>query len=184
MNAFIAALAFLVALAPFRQAQRLRDLGRSHVLGAVAALLVVISIVAAVSGPLLSAMDVSGPTARIGAGLVVAITSLVRLLRPVLRAEESTLDIDPGWTSALIPAAFPVLLQPVVALVALSAGADRGWLQTVVLAAPAALVWAIATMMSGSKKPAPSSWHLRVRSVASVGLFVGATLMVDGVFAL
>ncbi len=69
---------------------------------------------------LLDALDVSPESFRLAAGLVLALEGLRALVVP-RPAEEPELA---GLGAALVPVAFPILLQPGVVVLALAAGGD------------------------------------------------------------
>lgn len=101
-------------------------------------------LVAAVSGPVLGALDISDANIRIAAGLVVAIRALVDVVLPP-KPEPPGLRVGSG---ALAPLAFPILVRPEMAVLMLSVGHDIGvWraglvaLTGVALAAGAMVVW-------------------------------------------
>lgn len=176
MTVLIGTLAFIVAVGPIRQGHRLHALTTAQTGIAAAVTLATIGGLGGLSGPLFDFGDVSVPTARIAAGIVVVATSLLRLLRPILPGEDRPLLLDPGPATGVAPAAFPVLLQPVVAVVALSAGADRGWLAAVVMASPSLAIFLVAR-----EGHLDNGLATLVRGVAVLGLVIGVVLMVDGV---
>jgi len=126
------AAALVLALNPARAAFGLprggrwpRDvLGVAVLGGAVGALLVCAA--AVVGSPLLDALDVSEPSFRVAAGIVAALAGGADLFRRPPAPEPALA----GWRAALSPVAIPVVARPVVLLLALSAGADRGLLPT------------------------------------------------------
>jgi small neutral amino acid transporter SnatA (MarC family) len=122
MNVGLAVATLVLATNPPRRRAALSvDETTTVALGATLAAVALV-VVAAVSGPLLDALDVSAPNARIAAGLVLAVVSLHDL---VWKPPPSGAAL-PGRAAALVPVCFPVLLRPEVALVALSLGADHG----------------------------------------------------------
>ncbi|MFN3215401.1 MAG: hypothetical protein ACE367_02780 [Acidimicrobiales bacterium] len=177
MTVLMAFLATMLAVNPPRRALELDPRPRpdAAALGAAAVLAVVV-VVAWVSDPLLSALDVSDPNWRIAAGLVLAARGLVDLVLAPKPFPE-------GWSGrgeALIPVAFPVLLRPEVAAIGLAAGTDQG----VVVAGAAAAV-ALAAAVAATTwwtKQAPARAVAGVISAAAAA--VGITLMVQGVLDL
>ncbi|MCX7622126.1 MAG: hypothetical protein N2037_15005, partial [Acidimicrobiales bacterium] len=67
-------------------------------------------------------LDVSGPAARIAAGIVVGVAALADLFRRPPSPEPA----QPGWGAALVPVAVPLVARPALLVLAVSAGADRG----------------------------------------------------------
>lgn len=180
MNLLLAIVGFAAALGPIRQAHRLADLSRPRALLAAAATGGLLVLLAALSGPLLESGDVSPPTARIGAGLALAATSLLRLLRPVVADDEGVVGSLDHPVAAMVPATFPVLFQPVVAMMAVAVGAERGASATILAALPTLVVW-LALVTKGSQSP----WGANgTRLLALLGLPAAVAMMVGGVFAL
>jgi small neutral amino acid transporter SnatA (MarC family) len=177
MTVWMAFLAMMLAVNPPRRALELDPRPRPDIaaLGAAVVLAVVV-VVAWMSDPLLSALDVSDATWRIAAGLVLAARGLVDLvLAPRLFPE--------GWSGsseALIPVAFPVLMRPEVVAIGLAVGTDRG--VVVAGAAAAVALAAAAAAMTWWTQQAPARAVAAVISAASAA--VGITLMVQGVLDL
>lgn len=155
--------------------------GRGRVVAAaVAALLGFAAVVAlaAVSGPVLDALDVSPSTFRIAAGAVAAIGGAVRLVVPLPRPEPAG-DV---WRAGLVPVAFPTLLTPDLGLLALSLGADEGVLPVALAAAVA-----LALLVAAAVVPPPQSGRAgaattgMARVIAAVLVVAGVALAVDGV---
>jgi small neutral amino acid transporter SnatA (MarC family) len=123
MNMFLAAAALLFAVNPARRSLELAPRPARRV-AAVAAAGVVVAIIAlaVVSGPLLDLLDVSPPTFRVAAGLVLGFRGLLDLVRAPTPEPEGL----SGWGEALFPVGLPVLFRPEVAVLALAAGADLG----------------------------------------------------------
>ncbi len=180
MTLWLAAAGFIVALGPMRQADRLRGLQPPQIVLAAVATAVVLGLFGLTAGQLLDWADVSGPTARIGAGLAVAATSLVRLIRPSLPFDDPPIALGDGPFVGLFPAAFPVLLQPVVGIVAVAVAAERGAGVALASAVPALGLWMLA-MSAGDTIRSFASVTTRV--VATVGLPIGVAMVVGGIFA-
>jgi small neutral amino acid transporter SnatA (MarC family) len=112
-------LAFGAAVNPCRTRLALPGSRAALVLGSLVALAAGAAL--AVAGDvLLEALDVSPESFRLAAGLVLTLEGLRALVLP-RPAEEPEL---PGLGAALVPVAFPLLLQPGVVVLALAAGAD------------------------------------------------------------
>lgn len=166
--------------------------------GSVAGLVAVL-LAGAGGGPLLRALDVSAPTLRIGAGLVLLVTALADLVRPgpAGRGEPDATapreDAPPSrWgapvAAAIVPVAVPTMLRPAALVTALSAGADGGLGLVALGAAVGGLVvvaLAEATSLRGGS-PSPvderplASWAVRV--AAALLAVVAVALTADGVY--
>jgi small neutral amino acid transporter SnatA (MarC family) len=192
--------ALVLALDPIRAGAAARRSGgrgrpapRLAVTASAASLAVVVVVLAgAAGGPLLDALDVSAPTLRIGAGLVLLITALVDLVRPAgPRDHDDTPDpgSGAGLSAAVVPVALPTMLRPAALVTALSAGADGG-LGLVALGSVTAgfLVVALAWVTS-SDADAPSAtgaerllsrWAVRLG--AALLVVVAVALTADGVY--
>jgi multiple antibiotic resistance protein len=112
-------LAFAAAANPCRASLALPQRRSAVALGALLAAAVCAAV--AVSGSVvLDALDVSPESFRLAAGLVLGLEGARALLsrRPPREPEL------PGLGAALVPVAFPLLLQPGVVMLALAAGAD------------------------------------------------------------
>lgn len=173
---WIVAVATLVAATDLPQrARQLRE--HTGVQRAVVGVgLVVIGVVlAAISSPLLDALDVSSPTMEVAAGMVVILWSLVAFVR---WTDDPAPTSRPGWIGGLVPGLFPVVFTPPVGIVSLAVAARNGFpapiiglaIAGAVLAAPAAVAAAI------GRRPA------RIVS-ATAGVVLGIVLMTDGVLA-
>jgi small neutral amino acid transporter SnatA (MarC family) len=157
MPAFWLWLLVLVAVVnPFRTALAVPRLGRSRrEVGEIALLGGLVAgvgavVVAALSGPLLDALDVSGPSIRLAAGIVAGVTGLVALLRRPPAAEPAL----PGRAAALVPVAVPFVATPGLLFAAMSAHSDHGYpVLLLALAIAIALLTALSTWLPS---PAPA----------------------------
>ena len=174
MTTTMAALALLVASNPARRRLELDPRPGWPVAGvaAVGVWLVIVAL-AALSGPVLDWLDVSEPTFRIGAGLVLTLRGLLDLvLRP--RPEPPG---PGGWLDALWPVGFPVLLRPEVAVLAVAVGADIGVGSTALVAIVALALSVVAIVVPWSRALARG-----LGAVTSAGaVVVGVALTVGGV---
>lgn len=198
--------ALVLALDPLRAGSAARGLGarrqgpRWRALAGAAVSLAVVVLAGAAGGPLLKALDVSAPTLRIGAGLVLLVTALADLVRPATGRwggpdEPAPLDEGPrpgrgsALLAAVVPVAVPTMLRPAALVAALSAGADGG-LALVALAAvvAGAVVVAVddrtapgpARSSSLRDEPAVSRWGIRVSAALLVVVAVAVTA--DGIY--
>jgi small neutral amino acid transporter SnatA (MarC family) len=161
-------IAFLGAANPCRARLALPARREVVVLGAVAALGVAATL-AAVASAALDALDVSPESFRLAAGLVLAVEG-ARVLawpRPVGEPEL------PGLGAALVPVAFPILLQPGVVTLALAAGADN--LEAGGIGALALVLLVAAVLPGGALLPAGA------RLLGALEIVAGATLAVDAI---
>lgn len=180
MTTLLAVTGFIVALGPLRQADRLRDLKPPQAALAAVVTALLLALLALLATPLLDWADVSGPTARIGAGLAVVATAVVRLIRPALPVGDPPVAVGDGLAASLVPAAFPVLLQPVVGILAVAVAAERGAGIALAAAVPALVLW-IAALSAGESVRSVSTVVTRI--VATIGLPVGVAMAVGGIFA-
>ena len=173
MNLGLAVIALVVALDLAQRAQLLARWPQRSVAVAAAITATAVAGISLAATPLLDALDVSAPTMQAGAGMVLVLWSAWMLLR---------WDTEPAPThrpgvvqqrDAVVPGAFPILLTPVLGVVALAVAARRGVLVTI---APVvlALVLLVAAGRFLARRP------LRQLG-AVVGIVVGIALLADGV---
>jgi small neutral amino acid transporter SnatA (MarC family) len=112
-------LAFAAAVNPCRTSLALLRSPAVLALGSLVALAAGAALAAAGS-VLLETLDVSPESFQLAAGLVLVLEGVRALVLP-RPADEPEL---PGLGAALVPVAFPLLLQPGVVVLALAAGAD------------------------------------------------------------
>jgi small neutral amino acid transporter SnatA (MarC family) len=178
VNVGVLVVAMIAAANPAARAVRLRSLERRRSLLAAVATLVVVVVLAALADPVLDGGDISAPTFRVAAGLVVTAAGLLDLVRRVVPLEPSAGgDLGRGDWAALVPAAFPVLLEPQVGVLAISAGADSG----PALAGLAAGI-ALASFLSAGRLASPLLVPLS-RLLAAVGVAAGVALVADGILS-
>jgi small neutral amino acid transporter SnatA (MarC family) len=152
------------------------SLGLAALGGALGGLLVCAA--AALGPPLLDWLDVSDPSFRIAAGGVAAVGGITDLFRRAPPPEPAL----PGRLAALVPVAIPLVARPVLVVLALAAGADRG-----VLIAAGSMAIAVA-LLSGLTRwwsmEGPRGRVLRwAARLLAAGLIAGGVLLaVDGVF--
>ena len=158
------AVLFAAAANPARHAGRLAAAGSGRRDAIVAAGVAIAAVVAAagLADPLLDALDVTLPSARIAAGVVAGVAGV----RDLLGSE------PPAWE--------PVLVRPEVVLPAVVAGADEGAVLTALVAAVAigaTAVLATRTMGRTGRMVA----HVSARMLGAALIVVGVDLVVDGV---
>jgi small neutral amino acid transporter SnatA (MarC family) len=148
-------------------------------LGSAGALAVLVPL-AALAGALARAVHVSAPTARMGAGAALAVVGAAEALLPLPRPEPGLA----GWSAALVPMAFPVLLTPAVGLVALTGSLDRGApVAIAALTGALATVPLVAAVLRPGTSPLADRTSAALARVLAVGLVaVGIALVLDGVF--
>lgn len=175
LSPWLAAIAVVVAVNPMRMigsfpAPKVVRLG-------VALVAVAYLIMGVIAAPLLEAINVSPPTLRVGAGLVLIVGAVRDLLLPPPASEPAL----PGVRAALVPVALPMLLRPHVAILAVSVGASDGLAPLVlgVLATSAVTLWAARPF--GPVAERIGRWLAVAAAVVAIG--VGVVLAVDGVFS-
>jgi small neutral amino acid transporter SnatA (MarC family) len=112
-------LAFVAAANPCRASLVLPPQPPALAVGALVALGTCAAL-AASGGVVLDALDVSPESFRLATALVLGLEGVRALLLPRPPTEPEL----PGLGAALVPIAFPLLLQPGVVMLALAAGAD------------------------------------------------------------
>jgi small neutral amino acid transporter SnatA (MarC family) len=173
MNLALAVVALAVALDLAQRAQLLAQWPQRAVAVAAAITAAAVAGISLVATPLLDALDVSAPTMQAGAGMVLVLWSAWMLVRwdtePVPTRRPGV--VQPS--DAVVPGVFPILLTPVLGVVALAVAARRGVLVTV---APVALglVLLVTARRFLARRP------LRQLG-AVVGIVVGIALLADGV---
>ena len=75
---------------------------------AIGVRLALVGVSAVVSGPLLDLVDVTGPSARIAAGIALLVVCAKDVFAPPPTAEPALA----GWRAGLVPLAFPVVFSP------------------------------------------------------------------------
>lgn len=181
MNGWLLGLAYLTAVNPLRtrlglpegEAQRV-----DPVVAGLGALLAwgVVAVIAWISGPVLEVLEITPETFRIAAGLVVLVAGVGELLRPRPGLE----PVLAGWRAAVWPVAFPRLLSPEVAALALTTGSAEGVVPTVIAAGVAlGAVAALAPLERADVSDRVLEWTGRVVAVLLVA--VGVFLMIDGI---
>ncbi|MET0459381.1 MAG: MarC family protein [Ilumatobacteraceae bacterium] len=146
--------------------------------GIIGALIVLLA--AALSGPLLDALDVSVGAARLAVGIVGAVAAIVRLARRP-PGPQSGLD---GWRAALVPVAVPLVAAPALILLGLGAGADLG--TAFVAACLVVGIGLLAALAAAVPERGPwltvARWaHRLICAIAAVACVL---LVVSGVFAI
>jgi hypothetical protein len=185
LPAIVAVLALVALANPGRVALGFPAAGRSRRQRAAVAALgstlagAALVIVAVVSSPVLDWLQVSAPTVRIAAALVVAVTGVIDLVGRVPSPDPGL----PGLGGALVPVLIPLVLRPALALLALSAGADHGVAPVVVGAAliVAATVGAgVVVPLEPGPKRAMARWTMAILAVVVIAIAIA--MAVDGVF--
>jgi small neutral amino acid transporter SnatA (MarC family) len=126
-------------------------------------------VTAGLSEPVLDLLDVSPPTFRLAAGVVLAIAGV----RWVALGARPTVDGAPRAAALL-----PVFLTPQLVAIALTTGVDDGVATAAVAGAAALVVAVLATCWRGRGLV---WWSWAARLVGVGGVAVGLSLVVDGV---
>jgi hypothetical protein len=150
-------------------------------LGALATLAALVPL-AAFAHPLADAVRVPGSTARMAVGVVLLVLGAAELL---LLPPPAAAPALPGRWSSLVPVAFPVLLNPALGFLTLSASLDRG--APVALAAAAAALATVPVLGAGWRSRTPASLRI-ARALSRTGGAVligsGIALLINGLYDL
>ena len=172
---WLMALALVMATNPARVHGRLptRDVAAAGALVAAGGYIGL----ALVAGVTLDAIDVSAPTMRVAAGLVLIIAGG----RDVLVGPPAAEPALPGWGAALVPVALPMMARPHVGVLAVSVGASDGVGPVVVGGVLLVSVVAGLAVLGGDRAVAGRlvGWLAVAAAVGSMAL--GVALAVDGV---
>lgn len=134
-------------------------------------------LVAALSGPMLDWLEITTPTARIGAGLAVALVGA----RAVLGRPPQPEPALPGRGAALVPLAFPVLVDPGITLLTVAVASERGTAPAVAVAA-IAIVAGLAIGLASTATP--NLLNVAHTLVGALAVAAGAAVTISGVFDL
>jgi small neutral amino acid transporter SnatA (MarC family) len=134
---------------------------------------------AAVGDSLLDALNAGEPSFRVAAGIVAAVAGAADVFRRPPPPEPSLA----GWRAALIPVAIPVVARPVLIVLALGAGADKGLLPSA--GAMAIGVTLLAGLAAGWPTDGPQGrvlfWAGRLLAAGLIAC--GVILAIDGILA-
>jgi small neutral amino acid transporter SnatA (MarC family) len=161
---------FAIAVALWPRERRLRMAAAATIACAVAA------VGAAVSGPVLDALDVTLGTFRVAAAIVLGLASARWLVVGAPSVAADGPADGPGRVA--VPLLIPVLVTPQLAMVSVSVGADEG---VAVVAAGAAAGLALAWVATVVTKRHHVGWVAGVRLVAALAMALAIALAVDGV---
>jgi small neutral amino acid transporter SnatA (MarC family) len=175
MSSGLLLLAFVGAVNPCRIRPGLPARPGVVTLGAVVALAVGAALAAA-GGTILDVLDVSPESFRLAAGLVLTVEGARALVFPRLAIEPEL----SGLGAALVPVAFPYVLQPGVIVLAVAAGGDD-------LAAPAIGALALALVLVVVAGTVPHSIRREglflagARLLGALEIAAGVALAVDAI---
>lgn len=179
----MAAVAAVVTVNPLRVwpgapgRSRCRRLGCAA--GGALAVLAAALAISGLSGPLLDALGISAPTARIAAGTALIVVGVRDMVVGPARVEPAL----PGWKAAIVPVAVPHLFGPGLAVLAVSAGADLGSVRT---GAAVGAALAVTAMLMAQPLPQSQAGARAVQAgqalTGAAAVLVGAALAVDGIF--
>lgn len=177
MNLPLTVLAALAAVNPFRVGAVLA--GRDRMVAAIGGViaLAALLVVAALSGPVLDWLEITTPTARIGAGMAVILVGARAL---VLRPPEPDPAL-PGRRAALVPVAFPVLVDPGLVLLTLAVANERGVAPGLGVAAVAIVVGVTIGLASAGR---PVVLRIANALVGGIAVAAGVAVTISGVFDL
>jgi small neutral amino acid transporter SnatA (MarC family) len=180
MSLALLALAALCAVNPARTQAALprQEPARVAALGATLAWAALIPVVA-LADAALDAAQVASSTLRMAAGVVLVLQGAVAVLTRGPGPEPAL----PGRRAALVPVAFPVLLTPALALLALSGALDRS--APVALAVLGAALAAVPLLGAIAMSPVRQKVVDGLGRLAAAGLVVsGMALLMNGIFDL
>jgi len=173
---FLLAAVCLVNAPRSRTAVGAEDGVRLAGLGAVLTLAALVP-AAAFAEPLLEAVDVSAPTARIACGLLLVAMGILALGSPSPDPEPA-LD---GWRAALVPVAFPTLLTPGLVALTVVGAADHAAPVALGVAAAALATVPLVVAVPTSRELSPRTGRpVSDRVLGGLGRLLAALLVVAG----
>jgi len=137
--------------------------------------LAALAVLATLADPILDGLEVSAPTARMAAGILLLITGGL-----VFSAPPPSLQPASRWPW-MMPLAFPLLLTPGLAVLTLSASVDQSAPVTVLVLAGALATFPALALV---RLQAPGGRAMAGLGQALAGILVlaGLALLMDGVF--
>ena len=169
-------LAMLAAANPLRVASARPRHDRVPAAAAAGTLLILGVLVSGlVSGPLHDAVDVTGPSARIAAGIALLAVALHDLFGAPPDAEPALT----GWRAGIVPLGFPVLFTPAVALVAVAGAAQHGVWVPVAAVLPAMIVAGALLVSARARIPRGV-----LATSGALGAAIAALVVLDGIYAI
>ncbi len=176
MSSTLIALAAVCAANPFRVAAcapTRADIRRQAATVATLLSLAAVGLLAVLSEAILEALNVSGSSSRIAAGAAVLFVGI----RDLFMQPPSPEPALEGWRAGVVPMAFPVLFNPALAILVISAGSERGAATAVGVIGAAILL--VAVIVVGNVR----GTYLRTATVGSSGVVFGTLLLLNGVTA-
>ena len=177
MSSTLIALAAVCATNPFRVAACApprADIRRQAVAVATALSLVAVGLLGVLSEVILEWLNVSGSSSRIAAGAAVLLVGI----RDLLMQPPSPEPALQGWRAGIVPMTFPVIFTPALAILAISAGSERGAATAVGVIGAAILL--VAVIVIGNVQ----GTYLRTATFGSAGVVCGTLLLLNGVTAI
>ena len=168
-------IAFVTAINPFRTKPVLPPRLDAVAIGAALAFGVAL-VLAAGADSLLDWLNTSPEAFRIGAGGVLAVSGVSAMVRP--RPEEPSLA---GAAAGLVPVAFPLLVTPALAVLAISYGADRGVGDAAIGTAVALAGLIAAAVVPRGGDVSRSVWAWLGRMTGAAVVVVAVVLIIDGI---
>jgi small neutral amino acid transporter SnatA (MarC family) len=181
MNGVMVVLAFVAAVNPFRARLGLPGTSRAParllpaLIGIPLGAAIIVGL-AAVSGPVLSALQVTPETFVIAAGLIAVLGGawVLGFPEPAIEPEAS------GWRAGLWPVAFPRVVGPETIALGLAIGAREGVVSTAVgVGIGLAMLGALAAIPRRPFMDRVLVWSARV--TAALLVLVGVWLMIEGI---
>jgi len=176
MSSTLIALAAVCAANPFRVgacAPESAVARRQAVVVATAFTLFAVALSALLSDPILDLLNVSGSSSRIAAGAAVLIVGI----RDLFAQPPSPEPALAGLLAGIVPMAFPSLFTPALAILAVSAGAERGAVTAIGIIGTAILSVGLIVVAN------VRGTHWRAAAVGSAGVVFGTLLALNGVTA-
>ena len=177
MSSTLITLAAVCAANPFRAAACAPtnvDIRRKAIAVAAVLSLVAAGSLAVLSESILEWLNVSGSSSRIAAGAAVLLVG-VRDLFIQPPSPEPGLK---GWRAGIVPMAFPVILTPALAILAISTSSERGAATAVAMIGAAILLVAVIVLTNAR------GTYWRTATVGSAGVICGTLLLLNGVTAI